>query len=186
MKKTIIGAIALLSVIVAMTILGSSQVQSLFAGCQFVPGPLEGKSAADIERAAAEYACANFKSLGPAPRVRLSRLISPLEYMSLFGGTQTLCRDQQLALVIFEGDLELKNVSAFSAKPPRAKYVGLLFDLKVGTPTIITYSTTGDIFREALHDLALPERQLELIPVPHEIRACAYGQTAPTIMPPSQ
>lgn len=144
MKKIIITGIVLVGIIVPLAILGGREAQTLLAGCQFIPGSLENKSAAEIERAALDYACANFKTVGAAPRVRLNRTISPKEYMKFFGGSDTFCQDQKLALLILEGDFQEINVSSMTAFPPSAKLVGLLFDLKSGIPTSIDWSKTGE------------------------------------------
>lgn len=184
MKKIILTTIVLVGIIVPLVILGEREAQTLFAGCQFQPGSMENKSAAEIEKTALDYACTNFKS-ADVPRVRLNRMISPKEYMSFFGGTEALCKDQKLAIVILEGDFERVNVFASLSKPPSAKYVGLLFDLKVGVPTGITYSKTGEGFAEILNDPTLPSRTAQLAPPPKKLRACTYGQIAPTVMPPN-
>ncbi|MBI4674879.1 MAG: hypothetical protein HY741_24830 [Chloroflexi bacterium] len=161
-------------------------MQTLLAGCQFIPGSMENKSAAEIERAALDYACANFETVGPAPRVRLNRMMSPKEYMKFYGGSDTFCQDQKLALVILEGDFKEINISSMTAVPPSAKFVGLLFDLKLGTPTSIMGSQTGEGFAEILKDPSLPRRTSRLAPVPDKLRACTSGQVQPTIMPPNR
>lgn len=185
MKKIIITAIVLVGIIVPLAILGGRQAQTLFAGCQFVPGSLENKSTAEIARAALDYACTNSKSVNP-PRVRLNRTISPKEYMTFFGGVTALCKGQKLALVVLEGDFESVNVLGMRSKPTSAKFIGLLFDLKSGKPISIMGSKTGEGFAEILNDPGLPPRTSQLAPVPQKLRACAYGEIAPTIMPPSQ
>ena len=185
MKKIIITALVLVGILVPLAILGGRQVQTLWAGCQFIPGSMENKSAAEIERAALDYACANFKSVNP-PRVRLNRTISAEEYMSFFGGSDAFCQDQKLVLVILEGDFESLNVLASVLEPTSAKYVGLLFDLKLGEPTSIDYSQTGEGFAEILNDPTLPPRTSRPAPVPEKLRACRYGEIAPTVMPPKR
>ena len=184
MKKMVFMAIVLVGIIAPLAIWGGRQAQTLFAGCQFVPGSLENKSAAEIERAALDYACANFKSVN-APRVRLNRTISPNEYMSFFGGNNALCKGQRLALVILEGGFESVNVPGMRPKPASAKFIGLLFDLKSGKPTSIMGSKTGEGFAEILNDPNLPPQTAQLAPIPEKLRACAYGQIVPTIMPPN-
>jgi len=185
MKKIIITAIVLVSIVVPLAVLGRREVQTLFAGCQFIPGSMENKSAAEIERAALDYACANFKSVNP-PRVRLNRTISAEEYMSFFGGSDAFCQDQKLALVILEGDFESLSIFSPLPKPPSAKFVGLLFDLKLGEPTSIDSSETGEGFAEILNDPTLPPRTSRPAPVPEKLRACRYGEIAPTVMPPKR
>ncbi|MBI4674882.1 MAG: hypothetical protein HY741_24845 [Chloroflexi bacterium] len=185
MKKIIITAIVLVSIIVPLAILGGRQVQTLWAGCQFIPGSMENKSAAEIERAALDYACANFKSAN-APRVRLNRRISPKEFMTFFGGSNDFCQDQKLALVILEGDFESLNTLSPLRKPPSTKFVGLLFNLRLGEPIDITGSKTGEGFAEILNDPSLPPRTSQLAPVPEKLPACMYGQIAPTVMPPNR
>lgn len=185
MKKIIIIAIVLVGIVAPLAILGGRQAQTLFAGCQFVPGSLENKSAAEIERAALDYACTNFKSVN-APRVLLNRTISPKEYMFVFGGNNALCKGQKLALVVLEGDFESVNVPGMRPKPASAKFIGLLFDLKSGEPTSIMGSKTGEGFAEILNDPNLPPRTSQLAPIPEKLRACTYGQIAPTVMPPNR
>lgn len=184
MKKTYLLACALACMIIAAALLGAREGQVLRADCQPRPSSLEGKSNSEIESAAREYLCANFKFVGSAPIVRLNRKTSPREYMSFFGGTQALCEDQNLAMVVFEGDFERVDVFAATAKPIRAKFVGLLFDLKLGVPTSIDFSSTGEGFREILKDASLPEKKTAVSAAPQTLRKCAYGQIAPTVMPP--
>lgn len=185
MKKMLISAITALVFIVGVAIIGGNQIQTLIAGCEFIPIPLEGKSATEIESAALDFACANFKSVG-APRIRLNRMISPREHMTFFGATNILCKDQKLALVILEGDFTQLNIFASVSVPPRAKFVGLLFDLKLGEVTGIHSSPTGEGFAEILNDPSLPPNTSQHAPPPKKLRACTYGETAPTVMPPNQ
>ncbi len=186
MKKIIVTTIGLASLMIAVAISGGTPGQTLHADCKFQPSSLEGKSLKEIESAALDYVCAAFKSVGPAPRILLNRKISPKEYMFFFGGTQALCKDQQLALIILEGNFEQINVLGSTSVPPSAKYVALLFDLKLGIPTSTSYSKTGEGFAEILKDPSLPPNKSRLAPPPKKLRECTYGQTAPTITPPNQ
>ncbi|HZQ08995.1 MAG TPA: hypothetical protein VFD70_20630, partial [Anaerolineae bacterium] len=106
MNKAILVLMGVLVVGLGIVFFATREDHRLFADCQFRPSSLVGKSMSEIESAALNYTCANFKSNGVAARVRLSRLISPKEYMSFFGATEALCDDQELALVIFEGDFD--------------------------------------------------------------------------------
>ncbi len=184
MKRLTITLLLLTIMVAATAAAGYFTLQSAFAGCQFHARSLESASAQEIENQALSYACANIKSKGGAPKVRLNRSITPAEYMSFFGDTPGLCQDQQLSIVVLQGDFELTGINYMSAQPPRATFVGIVFDRKVGIPAIISHSRTGDRFREILNDNSLPKSKVPLIPARQQIRACTYGQAAPPPAPP--
>jgi hypothetical protein len=181
----------LLIALVVAVILGLGGVfvlvggKSLFAECTFIPKPLEGESLETVESAARQYLCTQVPSLKDSARVRSSRFISPKEYMSFFGGTDALCQDQKLALVIYQGDFKFANRHGALPESPTAKFVSVLMDLRVGEPTILLSSPTGAEFRKILGDNSLPKLKTKLVPPPDTLRKCGYDEIAPTLAPPS-
>jgi hypothetical protein len=190
--------LAIVGMLVLAILVGAkfAQVQNANADCQFQPRSLIAASPADVQKAAMDYTCIGFDSFGGTSQALLTRSITPAEVVSLFGPTDALCQDQQLALVILKGDFAGKSGPLNMASRPHFEYLGYVFDLRVGAPTRIIGSH-GERFRVALNEPDLPVdapartsavdsgvASAPALPSSKQLRPCDYDSVAPTVMPP--
>lgn len=125
------------------------------------------------------------------PQVLLTRSITreDLPRLSLPGIPRTTIEEPPLMLVIIKGDFGPSNLPSplTGSSDEQYKYIGYVFDLWTGTPTLIMASPLGGEFRTALNDPTLP---IVATPVPAPPVASPaplhhYGEVVPTVPNPA-
>lgn len=124
-------------------------------------GTLLGASSEQIAQRAIEYTYLRFRVLSGTPVVLLSRPVLASELPSLgLGSVPYPDNNPPLHLVILRGDFDVRGVLPGWDLPPaqsRVQYVGYVFDLRAGVPTLYLTSYQGGLFKRALNDPSLPD-----------------------------
>jgi hypothetical protein len=156
-------------------------------------------SPGQVAQYAVKYTQTRFRVLSGSPVVRLARAVKTADLPTL--GLPSLhftCEEPPLMLVILQGDFDmraLRGSGTAATSLSRVAYIGYVFDLRAGMPSMTATSVTGSMFRTALADPSLPEATpltpppsgvpaIPLPPKPESTARCAYGSVAPTVSPP--
>jgi hypothetical protein len=147
-------------------------------------------SPAEIGQAALDYTqAAGYVHNGPT-QVLLARAIKNEELPALGLGCPLefgTIEEPPLALAIVNGDLAPRLPGLTMGAPRPVHYIGYVFDLWAGVPTLTITSATDAVFRTALHDPGLPVEATTTpltcpTPLPYP-KTLHYGDTAPTAPP---
>lgn len=189
-KLILLFAIAIFGIILGWILTSYLRTPTLEADCIFVPHPLIDASDAQIEQYARNYACGTLQPKGKT-QVRLARLMSPQEYISQFGDDHGLCQEQQVVVVLLQGDFggSWVNFGNFAPelKNTRTKYYTVIFDARNGQPILLGGEMYIGEFRTILNDPTLPRSKFKRqhVPAPEQLPACGNStEIAPTRMPP--
>ena len=127
------------------------------------------------------------------PQVALARSINRegLLALNVAAVPRTTIEDPPLMLVIIKGDFGASNLFGLwgtSSSDESYKFVGYVFDLWSGGPTLILASASGGQFSTALNDPSLPIVATPLLPSLAGTPAplLHYGEVAPTVAVPSE
>lgn len=162
---------------------------SVIAGMDtsFKPHPMTNASPEAVGQAAVDYTKDQFPGNGN-PQVLLVRSVTKQDLPAL--GLQRLdfasVEDPPLMLVILKGDFGFGNHpgSSQTMSGMRFHYIGYVFDLWAGTPTLTMASPNGGEFRTALNDPTLPIVPTPVQPpTPAYTKQLHYGEVAPTVVP---
>lgn len=191
MRRVILfSLIAVIGVLIGVAMVSQVRFPGAQADCGFVQRTLMDATLQQVEDAGKAFACSYMDSQGEV-KTRFVRFMTPEEYMSYFGDLAVACRDQQLALVILQGDFgwDLPGRGLVSddvrQKIPRNTFVSMVFDVNSGGILQATGSTDGAAFRIILKDESLPENPLALVPPSDSLLPCRDQGVAPTVMPAS-
>ncbi len=159
----------------------------------FTPTPLTNATPDAVGRVALAYTSAHYQVI-TTPQVLLSRTTSKAEVSKLGLGDLPINTIEQppLTLVVLKGDFRngrnpgLVDPASWASK--RFKYIGYVFDLWAGVPTLSIASPDGGIFRQTLNDPALPVSPPipTAPPFPTPAHPLHYGDIAPTVTLPTR
>lgn len=183
--------IATIGILTGLALVGYFRFSGAQASCGYVHSSLKDATLQEVEDSSKNFACTFLDSEGEI-KTRLVRFMRPEEFMSFFGDLSVACRDEQLALVILQGDFGSHFLGGglisddARQKATRNTFVGLVFDVNTGNMLQVTGSVDGSAFREILDDESLPENPLALVPPLDSLPPCTDKGVAPTVMPPSR
>jgi hypothetical protein len=147
-------------VLLGMTVVGYVQAQN--NAVEFKPRPLTGLSSTEIGQYAIDYTKARYDVVSGTPAARIVRPINREGLRSAgLGDFPALdCNPSPLMLVIVHGDFDLSRGAITSVDPSqwhsRVEYIGYVFDMQVGLPTLTTTSPKGGELGVALGNPNLP------------------------------
>ncbi len=141
--------------------------------CQtFVQRPLVTASPEEVAQAALDYTCTHFRVLSGAPEVALIRRVVPedIAALDLPAPAYHSSDPPLMMLVILKGDFDVSNMPgirpAVAPAEMRATYLGYVFNLRTGFPSLTLTSPRGGLFRRALNDPTLLDDAPRVTPLP--------------------
>jgi hypothetical protein len=156
------------------------------------PSPLTNASEAQVGQVALDLVRQDFDIRSGTPQIVLTRSIvrDDLPKLNLPSIPRPTIEEPPLMLVIIKGDFgSLHLPSIVTGQTDQVfKYIGYIFDLWAGAPTLTLADPDGGEFRTALNDPTLPIAPTPIAPLPVDSPAPLqhYGDVAPTVAPPNQ
>jgi hypothetical protein len=114
----------------------------------------------EVAQVALDYTKASGYVNSGTPQVALARSVNNDELLKLDLDTIPFSTIEQppLVLVILKGDFMVNMPRAVANNGPRpAQYIGYVYDLWAGLPTLTITAPHGGVFRKALNDPSLPD-----------------------------
>jgi len=190
--RVLVGIVTLLLCVVTFAISAHA------GGGGFKAHPLAGSSPEELGHVALQYTQGMYPSLSGTSQVVLVRPVTTKEVGTLGLGYLDFASIETppLMLVIIKGDFDTSNTLASiypSTKSKwRSQYIGYVFDMWAGVPSLTITSPQGGAFRKVLNDPTLPAKPpgdnpaSVPPPMPPEHKTLHYGAVAPGVaMPPS-
>jgi len=169
----------------------SSHVTNAASGTRsFSARPLTTASPIEVGQVALNYVKGDFPIRSGTPTVVLAQPVKrqDLPAMGLGSIDSVIVEEPPLMLVILKGDFgagEHLGPGGSSQTSQRYQYIGYVYNLWAGVPTLTLASPDGGIFRTALRDTTLPIVPTRIPAPPHAtpITRLHYGDVAPTAVP---
>ena len=141
-----------------------------------------------VAQVALDYTNASGYVQNGTPQILLARSIQNAELPQLDRDSVPVSTIEAppLVLVILKGDFVVNTPRGIASDGPRpAQYIGYVYDLWAGEPTLMITAPHGGIFRKALHDPSLPDDNPAAPPQAHlgtpTLGNGALTHTAPTL-----
>ena len=154
------------------------------------PSALTNASEAQVGQVALNLVRQDFDIRSGTPQIVLTRSIvrDNLPKLNLPSIPRTTIEEPPLMLVVIKGDFGSSHLpSIVTGQTDQVfKYIGYIFDLWAGAPTLTMADPDGGEFRTVLGDLTLPTVTTPLSPQPVKSPAPLqhYGDVAPTAAAP--
>ncbi|MHB8645854.1 MAG: hypothetical protein ACYDAR_08715 [Thermomicrobiales bacterium] len=160
----------------------------------FVARPLTSASDQDVGQTAVAYTRVAFHVRNGTPEVKLVRSVTNADLSALGLPNVSIGSIEQppLKLVIVKGDIDDDGHPQVGLQMTQQvnnyRYIGYVFDLWAGVPTLTIASGDGARFRTALNDPLLPTLPANaIIPsAPPIVPQWHYGDVAPTVTVPKR
>ncbi len=151
------------------------------------PDVLTNASEQEVGQVALAATARNFPTRSGTAQIALGRRVArdDLPKLGLQGIPQTTIEEPPLMLVIIRGDFGKPNLPGTGNIGQQFKYIGYVYDLWAGIPTLVIASPDGHEFRMALNDPSLPMSPpvVATAPVPSQGPLLHYGQIVPGVTP---